>query len=164
MNGVDEPTVEDVAALLRSRTQDDNDQEVGTFTENTRPNDEEVERMIDTAAGLIFGAIGDLTNLDCGDAQLVRNSAQNLWILLAAMLVELSYFPEQVKDNRSPYDQLKELFDTLVPYVTAAVSACQSGSDIPAPLPGDGGGLAPADASFAFMTDRGGLVGWMTKW
>jgi len=163
-NGIDEPTVEDVAVLLRARTQDDSDQELGTFTADTHPTDAEVEQMISVAEGLIFGAVGDLTDLDCGDSELVRNSAQNLWILLAAMLVELSYFPEQVKDNRSPYDQFKDLFDMLVPYVTAAVQACQAGDEIPTPLPGDSGGLSPANAAWSFMTDRGGLVGWQTKW
>jgi hypothetical protein len=163
-NGVTEPTVDDVAALLRARTQDNNDQEVGTFNDDTRPTGDEAQRMIDVSAGLIFGAVGDLSDLDCGDADLVRNSAQNLWILLAAMLIELSYFPEQVRDNRSPYDQFKELFDVLVPYVTAAVQACQSGDEIPTPLPGDSGALSPADAAWSFMQDRGGLVGWMTRW
>jgi hypothetical protein len=158
-NGLVTPTVEEVAALLRARTQDDNDKEIGTFDDSTRPTGEEVQHIIDLSEDMIYGVTGDMTNLPCPGADQVRESAHSFWILLAAMLVELSYFPEQVENNRSPYDQYKELFDSLLGNLRNAIDLCWSGGDGP-PTP-EG---TPSNAEWEFMVDKGGLVGWQTRW
>ena len=159
-NGIIDPTVEDVAALLRARTQDNNDVEIGTFNDDTRPTGDEVQKMIDMAADLIYGATGDLTALPCSGAENIREAANRFWALMSAMLVELSYFPEQVEDNRSPYEHYKELFDSLFGNLKDAIAACWEGDDTGPPQP-EG---APGNAAWAFMEDQGGLVGWQTRW
>jgi hypothetical protein len=93
----------DVAALLRARTKDTDGRELGEWTEETRPTVTEVEQKIEIAralVGLNAGAIPD----PC------REGAETAVALLAAMLVEQSYFPEQVADNRSPYQMLERLY------------------------------------------------------
>src|SRR5262245_40111665 len=92
----DYPTVEDVGDLLRARTQDSHDDELGTFTDDTRPTEEAVERMILQCGTVVFTATGRLDNLTCSQADSVREAAKHWIALLTAMLIELSYFPEQV--------------------------------------------------------------------
>lgn len=94
-------TPDDVAAILRARTKDDTGQELGAWTDATRPTLAEVEHLIALAAGQTTDADGpvDACALLC----------RNVIALQAACLVELSYFPEQVRSDRSAYAELKDL-------------------------------------------------------
>src|SRR6478609_8660987 len=104
------PTVEEVGAILRARTQDQNDQELGTFTSDTRPTDVEAERMIRQAGNVVYGATGSPDALVCDTADQLKEQI-GYWIsLLAAMLIELSYFPEQIGEERSAFEHYKELW------------------------------------------------------
>jgi hypothetical protein len=47
------PSVADVALLIRARTKDADGREVGTFTDETRPTDEQVEEHISAAVALL---------------------------------------------------------------------------------------------------------------
>jgi hypothetical protein len=157
------PSVDDVGSILRARTQDNDDIEVGTFTPDTRPTDTEVERLIQMAAGVVYGATGpmDDTVLTCPGAEDLRTGAKHWIAVLAAMLVELSYFPEQVKDDRSAYTHYKDLWDDDVMgfgVFRAAVIDCGGGGVEPG---GEGGSQSP---SWAFPVDVGGMVGWATRW
>jgi hypothetical protein len=156
-------TPDDVAALLRARTQDNTDEELGEWTDNTRPTLSEVERLLAMAQSAITGRTGPLTPevLVCSTADDIMTQAATTVALLAAMLVELSYFPEQVQSSRSAYEQYRDLVwgpdgkSGLVGDLVESVHECAAGDVEP------GSGLSP---SYAFPVDRGGMVGWQTRW
>jgi hypothetical protein len=91
-----------VALLIRARTKDAEGREVGTFTDETRPTDVQVEEHISAAVALLAPrwsfAIDDS----------FYPAVQRLTAYRAAMQIEKSYFPEQVRSDRSAYDQLRE--------------------------------------------------------
>lgn len=109
------PMVSDVGALLRARTKDTRGNELGTFTADTRPTFDEVLRLIDQAAGDVTA----LTDYDIPKECYWQ--AAGVICLRAAMLVELSYFPEQVATNRSAYQHYKELYDDMLERLIGAV-------------------------------------------
>jgi hypothetical protein len=96
------PSVDQVASLIRARTKDAEGREVGTFNEETRPTAEQVETHIDNAVGLL----APRWPLELDDS--FYPAVQTLTAYRAAMQIEKSYFPEQVRSDRSPYDQLRE--------------------------------------------------------
>ena len=163
-------TPDDVAALLRSRTQDNTDEELGIWTADTRPTLAEVERLLAMAQSIITGQTGPLTPevLICSTADDILTQAATTVALLAAMLVELSYFPEQVQSTRSAYEQYRELFwgadgkSGLIGSLVAAVSECAGGGVEPDAGEQAAGGVQ--SPSYAFPVDRGGMVGWQTRW
>lgn len=100
------PTVADVGAILRARTQqalEDGGGEAGTFNANTRPTATEVQALIEQACADVTADLGTTTLGARCEPLAARATA-----LSAAMLVELSYFPEQVASDHSPYDRLAE--------------------------------------------------------
>jgi hypothetical protein len=118
-------TPDDVAALLRARTKDANGVELGAWTDETRPTITEVQSLLDLAAGQISGPTGP------GDACAPLCRAAIAY--QTACLVELSYFPEQVRSDRSPYSELKDLLDStltsLQTCVTSGTSDGQAGGE-----------------------------------
>lgn len=138
------PLVSDIGALLRARTKNVLGVEVGTFTEDTRPTFEEVQRLIEQAAG-------DVTALVDYDIPLeTYRQASGVIALGAAMLVELSYFPEQVAANKSAYEKYKELYDEYLERLLAAVER-EAAEEVGGETPMIGGGY-PA---YAFPTAEG---------
>jgi hypothetical protein len=102
------PSVDDVAALLRARTQDTEGREVGTFNDDTRPTASEVDLHIDTALALVA------TRLPVEVPDRFGTAVSSLVAYRAALRIEKSYFPEQVRSDRSAYDQLlQEYTDDL---------------------------------------------------
>lgn len=98
------PTVDDVALLLRARTKDSNGIEVGTFDTDTRPTGDQVDAHITAAMGLVgirFAPVIDMP----AEAQ---SAFASLVAYRAALRIEKSYFPEQVRSDRSAYLQLRE--------------------------------------------------------
>lgn len=92
------PTNENVANLLRARTVDDDGNELGAFTPETKPTGDQAEVIIAEAVDEIAGRIGqDIP------AKLFK-PAKAVTALLSAMNVESTYYPEAINnDNRSPY-------------------------------------------------------------
>jgi hypothetical protein len=115
------PAVEDVAALLRARTKDAEGREVGTFNDETRPTDVEVEIHIDAAIGLV--SVRFPPTLDVRWQPAFRS----LVAYRAALRVEKSYFPEQIRTDRSPYDELRQEYLDDLEALSAAVAG--SGED-----------------------------------
>ena len=113
---LEKPTPTDVAALLRARTKDLDGQELGDFTADTRPTDTEVARLIDMAYAEVTGRVGMAVGDRCAAG------AQMLVVVRAASWVELSYWPEQVRSDRSVYTELAELYDAMIPGVEACVA------------------------------------------
>lgn len=126
-----------VGSLLRARTRDPDGNEVGTFNAQTRPTDTQV-------GDLLAVAVGDLasdTGLEIPEAFWVQ--AGNVATYKAAMLVELSYFPEQVAAGRSPYEQIRELYLEALASLKTALTATG------AVLPGEAA-LLPDPPSYSF--------------
>lgn len=102
------PTVADVAMFVTARTiEAGSGERVGTFTPDTRPTAFEVQQLIVKATGTV-SAIAVVTV--SSEPQLILQ-ARNLASLFAAMLVELSYFPEQVNSGQSSYEDLRGLYE-----------------------------------------------------
>ncbi len=126
------PTVDDVGAILRTRTKDDMGNETGTFNADTRPTDQQVLTLIGQAYDDVVAVIDDDIPLES------YRDARSVIALRAAMLVELSYWPDQVPLGRSPYTQLKELYDEMLPRLQSAVAReieeAESGEQTSTPL------------------------------
>lgn len=88
------PTVQDVALLERTRTVNAGGGEEITFTESTRPSASEVSGLIDQALPAI------LAQLPEGFGEAYYDRARHLVALYTALLIEGSYFREQL-DNGS---------------------------------------------------------------
>lgn len=111
------PTIDDVAALLRARTKDSNGVELGTFTPNTRPTDTQVETHIDAAVALVGTRLPPIDEI----ASDLLAAVASVVAYRAALRIEKSYFPEQVRSDRSAYEQLREEYlDDLAALVDAA--------------------------------------------
>jgi len=154
------PSPTDVAALLRARTQDDTDVEVGDWTDTTRPTRDQVDDLIARAAALVSTRTGSLDGLPCKNADDIRSAAGYTIAIQTAMLIELSYYPEQVDTPRSAYEHYRDLFTQLIDELLRGIESCWASGDDGAPVPDD----APASPSWFFMPDCGGLVGWRTRW
>lgn len=148
------PTVDDVAALLRARTKDASGQEIGTFTDATRPTDAEVEQLITNGCAKVAALVGWDIPAEAWP------EALHLASLVAACEVELSYFPEQVRNDRSAFAQLWQLYTADVQAFVDYVEAISPPGTI-----GAGMGSIPALSStvdFAYRFGLGGLAGPMS--
>lgn len=111
------PSVVQVAALVRERTNDTNGNQLGTFTPSTRPTGDQVEELIDQAVLDVYDVAG------ATPAAAVSRVARRVATLGAAMAVELSYFPTQVSAGRSPYKELKDLYDERLKALVALITS-----------------------------------------
>ena len=86
------PTVDQVAALITSRTVDEYGVELGTFADGTRPTDSQVSTLCVIAAGDVLIALGvDVVELPVEFVDEVRQLAA----VRAAQIVQWSFYPEQ---------------------------------------------------------------------
>ena len=121
------PTVDMVAVHLRARTKDAMMNEVGTFNENTRPTAEQVEAAINTAIAGLLGCVGDWL------PGWLHDKAQRTIALGAALIIELAFWPEQIEDEQSPYEHLRDM------YAEEQKELCQiAGTFRPDDIPGPG--------------------------
>lgn len=134
-----EATPADVAVLLRARTKDENGNELGDWTEQTRPTYEQVAEQIEIARALLHAETGPVPDA-CAEG------AESAIALLAAMLVEQSYFPEQVAAaNLSAYDRLQELYTTARLGVLACVANFSGGGAYDLDTSGDRSSFWPLE-------------------
>lgn len=110
------PLVSDIGSLLRARTKSTLGVELGTFTTDTRPTFDEVMVMIDIAASDVTAKVDYDLPVE------TYTQAKDLIALRTAMLVELSYFPEQVAQNKSAYAEYKVLYDDGLERLVEAVT------------------------------------------
>ena len=111
------PTVDDVAALIRARTKTASGEEIGTFTSETRPTDVQVQQLIILAEGDVLVQVG---------AKLwpeTASEATSMIALRAACFVELSYWPEQIRTDRSAYEWLWRTYEAGMTALLAAIEA-----------------------------------------
>jgi hypothetical protein len=111
------PTVADVAALIRARTKIAGGVEVGTFDERTRPTGTEAEAIISQAVDHVMAAIG---GEPCNAS--LKESSGAAATMLAAVIIETSYWPEQAESRGSSASRLETLFNARMKSLTAAVA------------------------------------------
>jgi hypothetical protein len=145
------PTVEEVAALIWARTKIPGGGMAGTFTEQTRPTKAEAESIIAQAVDHVAAAIG---GEPCNE-QLIQ-SATAAASMLAAILIEASYWPEQAEARGSTAARLESLYDKRMKSLAAAVSEECGGQGTGGGE--DGGGNAGAVAAGGF-SDGYPLIG-----
>lgn len=99
----------------------------------TRPTAEQV-------LGAITGDAADLANIIGVDIpEKYRDAARNVVALHVALFIELTYYPEQINSNRSPYEQLKDLYDEMLANLLTSMGISTDQDD---------GGAVPVDAGY----------------
>ena len=123
------PTPEEVAPLLRARLRTPGGQEAPTWADDgsTRPSRQQVLEIIQSAAEDIVAQVGTVP------ARLAK-TARSVAALGAAMLIELSFYPEQIATERSPYEEYSKLYDRRMAALVEAAAEVAATGDI---VPGD---------------------------
>lgn len=109
------PSVDDVAALERTRTVDEGGNEQGTFTPDTRPTDSEVQALIDEAIPQVLAQLRP-TFPESYYGQVTHSIA-----LYTAILIEGSFFREQL--NEGSVALWRNLFTTTLAGVSSGIEA-----------------------------------------
>lgn len=122
-----EATVEDVAELLPQRTKGEFGA-TGEFTEDTTPTKKQVERILAKSAARIASKLQVTEEHDiCENGPI--EMAEEVHAIRAAMIVERTYFSNQLRTDQSPYKALKEEYDTSIKDLLAAYEdQCGSGA------------------------------------
>ena len=144
------PTVEAVSGLIRTRTSNASGVETGVFGDDTTPTADQVDELIATAVSDMAAVIG----FKIGTA--LDEAATSTATTLAAMKVELSYFPVAVSTGRSPYEFLESMYERQLAALVLAVEQAADDETVGAAA----GANAPA-FSFPDANDRLGLG---TQW
>jgi len=129
-----ECSVTDVAELILVRTRDNNGKILGTFNDTTVPTGDQVRALINNKA---LPDVMPLIGTDIPDELIPE--AQNVVAIRTAMYIELTYYGNEVAQNRSVYSYLKTLFDEKVETLRNAVAAVEAGLDITDDVSGDAG-------------------------
>lgn len=111
------PTLADVSQKLRARTVDGSGRELGLFGPTTRPTGSEVIDITVEEVGALAAYVG--TDLPAVLWPLARSAA----LARVAARIELDYFPEQVRSERSPYTELADERDREEERLIGAVRA-----------------------------------------
>jgi hypothetical protein len=146
------PTIRQVALHIRQRTITRNTNEFrGTFAHDTLPTEDEAAEAIDTARDDVLTDVGALPT---GLQPEAVNAVRSLIALRAAMIIERSYYGEQVGANKSPYPALERDYLARLPRVIEAIAEAETvppGEIVPGdplgadPNTGTGGGSGQAD-------------------
>lgn len=151
------PATAEVAKLIPTRTRGDTMVDQDDFSANSRPTKEQVE-------GLTVDAEAEVNNrLSSYDGLIPTKHHRKIsyaMTLYSAMLVELTRFPEQIGTQRSAYSHLKELYDESMTQLEQALGIIPEGA-----VDGGTGTVVSGygEPKYSFPEDRGGLVGWNTK-
>lgn len=149
------PTVEMVAAILRSRTRGTASRdatvagEQGTFTTQTRPTYVQVQECIDIALGDLLGMMGGRQPCTVN----LENAAASSATYLAGHLVEVGYFTEETGEDTTAADALLKLYQASSK--TLALSVTQQ---CPITIGGDLSGLPLGRVPWRDPTS------WVTRW
>lgn len=117
-----QPSIRQVATHILSRTVNQYGARQGTFTTETTPTAAEAEQIIMLAMPEVADIIGDeIPEYLWDDAQAVAS-------ILAAMQIEIAFFPEQINSERSPYQLLKVKYESAIANLTKQVASSVDGS------------------------------------
>lgn len=165
------PTTTDVAALLRARTKVAGGKTLGTFNDQTSPRADQVQVLIAEAADEVTGKVQPIDyTLPPGGGYNAPGSdyerrMRRAIALHTAILIEVSYFPEQVKNDQSPLSVYQGLYDSRL---RALIAEGETGSPQGMGVGGTGGssgGDSPGDPQWSFPAAApGALVGWNSVW
>lgn len=142
------PTVDELGKLMRARTKvsGSGGGEAGTFNANTRPTAVEAQEIIERAADAVRMRVGPIPDHLAAQARFVVT-------LMAAQLVELSYYPEQTNAEQSAYAQYNALYESAIAALELAVQDDQPGTPhkraFSLPLVGENG-YTPLNRRFPF--------------
>jgi hypothetical protein len=141
------PSLREVAVHIRNRTiERATNKFIGTFTDKTRPTEEEAWESITLALNDIEADTGRLDRT--GISVVSWRAVRALAALRAAMIIERSYFSEQIGSNKSPYPGLERDWERRLPKVVDAVAEDIAGEVEPTPddsvAVGGGGTTGPA--------------------
>ena len=118
------PTLAQVGAATLQRTKDKYGNVTGTFSVNTTPTNTQVNELITKAVDKVaLKTANDIPSI-------LFESAQEVVAERVAMLIETTFFPEQINDNRSPYAIIKEQFDEDIKDLQLAVQSVEAGDDL----------------------------------
>lgn len=147
----------ELGSMLSVRTYDDFGNELGRFTMDTRPNEYQARQIVNTAHSFVSLYIGyNLSDTSVFTSD-VLELIQSVITLKAACLIELDFFPEQVRSEKSAYKEYNAMFDLQLAQLVKSLKDLQAGGEIGA---SDDSGFA----RYAFPEDTGGLVGWQSQW
>lgn len=122
------PTVAELGAFMRARTVAANTggTELGTFTAATRPTAEEAELALEQAVDMVLMAVGSEIPVRLYDQtrQVVK--------LYAAMLVEVTFYRNEVNKDQSAFEQYQTLYGQALIALTSALSDTGPASPAPA--------------------------------
>jgi hypothetical protein len=94
------PSVDDVARLERTRTIDDNANDVGTFTSLTHPTDAECDSLIESAVDYVTAQIREQID------PVHYRQVKHLVALYVAMMIEGSYYKETAQSRADLFSML----------------------------------------------------------
>lgn len=114
-NSIMMPTTRNVAAYIPTRPKTPGGSLLLDFTSDTYPQREHVEDRIRAATNWIYAKTGMISD------PALALSACHLIAIYAAMLTELGFYPEQISNDKSPYKELKKLYDEGVKALIEAV-------------------------------------------
>jgi hypothetical protein len=121
------PSTRDVAVHILNRTVDNQNNYLGDFTADTAVTDEDVEGLITKAQSRIMSKIDVDPNVAIPTES--QQAVSDLIALYAAMLVELTKYGEQIQANRSPYEHLRDLFNTQLQELTVDIQGASALTD-----------------------------------
>jgi len=118
------PTVAEVSSYIRARTKIAGGGIAGVFNDQTTIKAREVEPLIDQAVDLILSEVG---GVPCNVA--LQPQTKAIAAILAAMLVEQSFFPEQTTGAGNSFNSLEKLYKPKMQALANQVQReCGSGS------------------------------------
>ena len=126
--------VEMVAALVRSRTRDKLGNELGVFTDQTRPTAQQVIDLYTAEAAMVSLTTGQLEVLTCDSVDAIRRGAMQVIAKRVAAIIEASFRPDELAQGRTVADFYQGDGDADLAALTAAADRCR------AETPGDEGG------------------------
>ncbi len=118
------PTLSQLAAILRSRTRGVSSRDASVageqdmFTTTTRPTRAQALEIIGIATGEMLALSGGRT--PCTDE--LASGWRSLALYRAAMLCEISYFPEQTNGDQTAFEALRKMWEASAKILTAAVT------------------------------------------
>lgn len=145
------PSLADVGGLLHARTTEvGTGATLGTFGPTTIPTGVQVTAIIERAASEVLAAVGPIPAATATvDPQ---GTAKAAVTYLAAMMVELSFFPNQVGDDNDIYARLEARYDKLMALLVGQIADVLS-STTTEEIDGSGAATGMAQGGFP------GLVG-----
>lgn len=115
------PSLSDIGLLILSRTRDKYGNLAGTFTAETEPTEEQAVRIAQKAAVDMADAMGD------DIPEKLWDDAAEVVAKKAAMIIELSYYSDQVNTDRSIYPQLEKEYELQLANLQRAITLFKEG-------------------------------------